>query len=55
MTLDLFVDSDSKLTTGSPDLAGVDYVIELTTGEINLFKWDGTTFSRRFGDPRRSR
>jgi hypothetical protein len=47
----VFVDSDSKRATGSPDIPGVDYVIELFRGEINLYKWDGTDFTRRFGDP----
>jgi hypothetical protein len=51
MYIILFVDTDNNRTTGSPDLAGVDYVMELVRGEINLFKWDGTNFSRRFGDP----
>ncbi len=51
MLIDLFVDSDNNSATGSPDFAGVDYVMELARGEINLFRWDGTGFTRRFGDP----
>jgi hypothetical protein len=51
MGMILFVDTDNNPATGSPDLAGVDYVFELIRNEINLFKWDGTTFTRRFGDP----
>lgn len=51
MLLDLFVDTDNNTTTGSQDIPGIDYVIELVRGEINLFKWDGTSFTRRFGDP----
>jgi hypothetical protein len=47
----LFVDTDSNSATGDPDLAGVDYVIELARSEVNLFRWDGESFSRRFGDP----
>ena len=47
----LFVDTDNNRATGSPDLAGVDYVFQLIQNEINLFKWDGTDFTRRFGDP----
>ena len=35
----------------SPDLAGVDYVMQLVQGEINLYRWDGSDFTRRFGDP----
>jgi hypothetical protein len=51
MLVDLFVDTDNNQATGSQDIPGIDYVIELVRGEINLFKWDGTNFSRRFGDP----
>lgn len=51
MLFDLFVDTDMKRETGSQDIPGVDYVIELARGEINLFRWDGTDFTRRFGDP----
>src|SRR6476619_5702189 len=29
----------------------VDYVMQLVRGEINLYRWDGTDFTRRFGDP----
>jgi hypothetical protein len=51
MLVDLFVDTDNNQATGSQDIPGIDYVIELVRGEINLFKWDGTNFTRRFGDP----
>lgn len=51
MLFDVFVDADRRATTGSASLAGVDYVIELAGGDINLFKWDGTNFTRRGGDP----
>ncbi|MGH3133076.1 MAG: hypothetical protein ACRDNY_04945 [Gaiellaceae bacterium] len=51
MLIDLFVDTDNNTTTGSQDIPGIDYVIELARGEINLFRWDGTDFTRRFGDP----
>jgi hypothetical protein len=47
----LFVDSDGNPATGAADFGGVDYVMELVRGEIALFRWDGTDFSRRFGDP----
>jgi hypothetical protein len=51
MVIDLFVDTDNNPNTGSADFGGTDYVIELIQGEANLFKWDGTNFTRRFGDP----
>ncbi|MDQ3672055.1 MAG: hypothetical protein M3364_06415 [Actinomycetota bacterium] len=51
MLIVLFVDTDANDATGSQDLPGVDYVIEVARGEANLFKWDGTDFTRRFGDP----
>jgi len=49
MWLDLLVDTDNNRATGDP--IGVDYVIQLLRGEINLYRWDGTGFTRRFGDP----
>jgi hypothetical protein len=51
MVIDLFVDTDKNPQTGSADFGGADYVVELIQGEANLFKWDGTNFTRRFGDP----
>jgi hypothetical protein len=51
MVVDLFVDTDNNPNTGSVDFGGADYVVELIQGEVNLFRWDGTNFTRRFGDP----
>ena len=51
MLFEIWVDSDDNAATGDPELAGVDYVMQLVRGEINLYKWDGTDFTRRFGDP----
>lgn len=51
MIFEIWVDSDSNTATGSPELAGVDYVLQLVRGEINLYRWDGSDFTRRFGDP----
>ena len=51
MFMELWIDSDQNTRTGSPNFAGVDYVIQLVQGEINLFHWDGTNFTRRLGDP----
>jgi hypothetical protein len=51
MAIEIFVDTDFNTATGSPDITGTDYVIELLQGEAQLFRWDGTNFSRRFGDP----
>jgi hypothetical protein len=51
MIIDIFVDTDFNSSTGSQDIPGTDYVIELSQSEVNLFKWDGTNFTRRFGDP----
>jgi hypothetical protein len=47
----LFVDSDANAQTGAADFGGAEYVMELARGEIALFRWDGTDFTRRFGDP----
>lgn len=51
MVFNLWVDSDNNTQTGAPDIAGVDYVAQLVQNEIQLYKWDGTDFTRRFGDP----
>lgn len=53
MLITLFVDSDNNVTTGDQDPLGpgTDYAIELFGGEAALFRWDGTAFTRRAGDP----
>jgi len=51
MVIDLFVDTDNNPNTGSVDFGGADYVVELIQSEVNLFRWDGANFTRRFGDP----
>ena len=51
VAVDIYVDTDGNAATGAVDFGGVDYVIQLFRGEINLYKWDGTDFTRRFGDP----
>ncbi len=54
MVMLLWVDTDNNPATGSPgpeDPPGSDYVFELVRGEIFLYRWDGTGFTRRFGDP----
>lgn len=53
MLVDLVVDSDNNAATGEPDTGG-EYAIELFGGEANLFRWDGTNFSRRTNDPSQS-
>lgn len=51
IVIDIFVNTDANATTGDPQLLGADYAIELFLGEVSLFKWDGTNFTRRPGDP----
>jgi hypothetical protein len=51
MLMLLFVDSDANPQTGDPTELGADYVIEIFGGEAALFRWDGTNFTRRAGDP----
>jgi hypothetical protein len=51
MLIELYVDSDFNTATGDPELAGCDYAIQLLRGDAALYKWDGTNFTRRFGDP----
>lgn len=47
----LFVNTDANEATGDPEFLGADYVIQLFEGEGSLFRWDGTDFTRRPGDP----
>lgn len=51
MEISIIVDSDSNTATGFPNsetLAfGAEYVIQLLLGEVFLYKWDGTDFTRR--------
>lgn len=55
MVMLLWVDTDNNPQTGatpeSGDPPGTDYVMELIRNEIQLFRWDGTAFTRGFGDP----
>jgi hypothetical protein len=49
MLIGVNIDTDNNAATG--DEEGSDYAIELTLGEIFLYRWDGTAFTRRPGDP----
>jgi hypothetical protein len=49
MLIGIDVDTDNNAATGSSD--GTDYAIEYFQGEAALFRWDGTNFTRRPGDP----
>jgi hypothetical protein len=51
MWFEIWVNSDNNLQTGDPELAGVDYVMQLIRGEVLLYRWDGSGFTRRLGDP----
>jgi micrococcal nuclease len=51
MLISLFADTDANQATGDPESLGTDYVIELFQGQVNLFRWDGQTYTRRAGDP----
>jgi hypothetical protein len=53
MIVELIIDADNNPATGDQDPAnvGADYAIELFGGNATLFKWDGTTYSRRGADP----
>ncbi len=51
MLILLFVDTDANPDTGDPESIGADYVIQIFGGEAALFRWDGSDFTRRAGDP----
>jgi hypothetical protein len=48
--VDILVDADNNLATGVPEI-GLDYAIQLFRGSADLFRWDGTNFTRRSNDP----
>jgi hypothetical protein len=54
MLVEILVDADSNPATGDPEILGADYAIELFRGTANLFRWDGTNFTRRPNDPPQS-
>lgn len=45
MAVLMFLDTDANQATGDAQLLGADYVVQLTTDGVALFKWDGTQFS----------
>ena len=51
MLFEIWVDTDNNVATGAAELGGADYVMQLVRGEISLYKWDGTDYTRRLGDP----
>lgn len=44
MSIQIFLDTDLKSTTGDPQFAGADYVLELDPGSIALFQWNGSDY-----------
>jgi hypothetical protein len=56
MLVGIDIDADNNPATGSQDELnrGADYAIELVQGNANLFRWDGTSFTRRSNDPPQS-
>jgi hypothetical protein len=56
MLVGIDIDTDNNPATGSQDplSLGADYAIELVPGSANLFRWDGTSFTRRSNDPPQS-
>jgi hypothetical protein len=56
MLIVIEVDADANSATGTQDplSLGADYAIELFAGNVNLFRWDGTNFTRRANDPPQS-
>jgi hypothetical protein len=51
MLIGVTIDADNNPATGDPEGGGTDYAIEFFQGQANLFRWDGTNFTRRAGDP----
>jgi hypothetical protein len=51
MLLNIDVDADNSASTGDPNTLGADYSIQLFQSRIDMFRWDGTTFTRTGTDP----
>ena len=51
MLIDVDMDADNNSSTGDPGSLGADYSIELFQSRINLFRWDGKSFTRTATDP----
>jgi hypothetical protein len=45
MFIELLLDTDQNASTGSADLLGADYVIDLESGAVDSFKWSGSDFT----------
>jgi hypothetical protein len=45
MLLFVFLNTDSNAATGDPTLGGVDYAIQLQSGSVGLFQWNGSDFA----------
>jgi hypothetical protein len=56
MLVGIDIDADNNPATGSQDefSRGADYAIELVQGNANLYRWDGSSFTRRSNDPPQS-
>ena len=50
MLISIEIDTDNNTATGSQP-EGAEYAIEVFEGAVGLYKWDGTGFTRRSGDP----
>jgi hypothetical protein len=51
MLINVDVDADNNPATGDPELLGADYSIQLFQSRTDLFRWDGTSFTRTATDP----
>lgn len=51
MLLTIYVDSDANPTTGDPDELGTEYAIDVARGQVGLFAWDGTNYTRSSAGP----
>src|SRR5262249_51829262 len=40
----VFLDTDRNPSTGDPDALGAEYVIQLVSGAVDLFQWNGTDY-----------
>jgi len=46
MEIDLALDTDANTATGDPGASGAEYLIILVPGKVDLYKWNGTDYTR---------
>jgi hypothetical protein len=54
MLVNILADTDNNPQTGDTQTLGTDYAIQLISGDVTLFKWDGSNYTTSGGVPQSS-